>query len=156
MDLAGDVASTAVSAVPNHTSIALETSLLSVVRAGLWFVARYYCQISLFADLRSVSEETDYIDGSSVLESPTRAAIALEEVGTLPRSKPSSPEPDILPPRPGTRPSSASVPRRDSVGNFRIAHATQNDLATAIFGLAFSESCMLFILLLFGDAVSDR
>lgn len=170
MEVAGDVASvaattTTAAAASQHSTIALETSLLSVLRAGLWFVARYYCNVSLFADLRSVSEETDAINGSStVLESPTRANIALDSVGTAPNRSTNltkSASPELLTP-PTSRPSSRAsasgghLARRTSIELYRVTQTTQNDLATAIFGLAFSESCMLFILLLFGDAVSDR
>lgn len=126
-----------------------ETAALSVVRAGLWFTARHYCKVSLFADLRSVSEEND-ID-NAVLESPTRGMLPLEDASSNAGSKAT----DIPPP--ASRTGKPGLARRESLSpGPKLAHATQNDLATAVFGLAFSESGQLFILLLFGDAVTDR
>lgn len=152
-----------------------QTSLLSLVRAGAFLVARQYVNRSLFADLRSVSEDAT---GSEVLESPTRGVIALEEVGGE-GSSGSSYFPLVGPskgdatsgvglslgaasPRKGRRESlnggNSPLPSPNKLAGSSLTAQSRlySKLSTMLFCLSFSESCMLFTLLLFGEAVNDR
>ncbi|SCZ90126.1 BZ3500_MvSof-1268-A1-R1_Chr1-3g01792 [Microbotryum saponariae] len=183
------------------SSVVWETAALTLLRSTFFVVASRYVNVSLFVDLRSVSEDSTL---AAPLESPSRGAIALEEIddeantsngsallnlgpsigtsshaggagggasagtgtgGTgnngasntkigissaLPQS------PTVRTKRLGTNPprkeSSAVLPS----GTKGSSSAVYTRSATALFCLAFSESSMLFTLLLFGDAVSDR
>ncbi|KDE09600.1 hypothetical protein MVLG_00008 [Microbotryum lychnidis-dioicae p1A1 Lamole] len=189
------------------SSVLWETAALTLLRSTFFVVASRYVNVSLFVDLRSVSEDSTL---AAPLESPSRGAIALEEIddeantsngsallslgpsigssthagvagggassgtgtgtgtgtgGTgnngasntkigissaLPQS------PTVRTKRLGTDPprkeSSAGLPS----GSKGSSSAVYMRSATALFCLAFSESSMLFTLLLFGDAVSDK
>lgn len=157
-------------------SIALETALLSAARLAYFAVCRLYVNKSLFADLREVIRE----DGlSSDVDTPNGEAIELDEAeggylglsgngggagaGAGAKSSLASRlREDGLGAALSKRASpSAAVPdRRDSLSPGQTGVSTAGRaytrLSKALFCLAFSESCMLFTLLLFGDAVSDR
>lgn len=155
-------------------SIALETVLLSAARLAYFAACRLYVNKSLFADLREVIRE----DGlSSDVDTPDNDAIELDEAegGYLGLSGNgggagaggkallgSRLREDGLGAALNKRPSvAAAVPdRRDSLSPGQTGASTAGRaytrLSKALFCLAFSESCMLFTLLLFGDAVSDR
>lgn len=160
-------------AVPPTTSRTLlfETTLLSAVRCVYFLVSKHYVNRSLFADLRSVTEDSCPAEGGGALESPTRATIALEEVvagggysaaaatGAGGKGGEGLSAPTLK------RGNSAGMGKREptgttSPGSPKGFNPTQQQvytkLSTTLFCLSFSESCMLFTLLLFGDAVSDR
>ncbi|GAA6051262.1 hypothetical protein JCM3770_006784, partial [Rhodotorula araucariae] len=159
-------------------SVLIETALLSCVRLALFLACRHYVNISLFSDLRDVIRE----DGLATdLDSPGADAIELEDAengyfglgagggpggggsgaaasssGRAGRDREDglgaaamgrkSPAPD------GARRASF-VP---GLGGSTVAGRAYTKLSTALFCLSFSESGMLFTLLLFGDVVSER
>jgi hypothetical protein len=154
-------------------SILLETTVLSVVRLAFFLACRQYVNISLFSDLRNVIRE----DGNTTdLEDPDGDSIELEDAengyfglssgagssgaaGAAGGSKPREDGLGAALSRKGT-----GLNRRDSNGGAAAAAAAANRasgllysrLASALFCLSVSESCMLFTLLIFGEAVSER
>ncbi|SCV68300.1 BQ2448_421 [Microbotryum intermedium] len=182
-------------------SVMWETAALTLLRSTFFVVASRYVNVSLFVDLKTVSEDSSLV---APLESPSRGAIALEEVdgpeagssncstallnlgssigssgygggagggagpgtGTGAGTGASSTKAGIssaLPPSPTVRtkrPGSNASRKESSVMLPSGVKGTSSEVytrsASALFCLAFSESSMLFTLLLFGDAVSDR
>lgn len=153
-------------------SILLESAALSLIRFAFFLACRQYVNISLFSDLRNVIRE----DGlASDLEDPDGDSIQLEDAengyfglstgagasggGAGGSSKPRE---DGLGAAMGRK--GSVVNRRDSNGGTAAAAAAASRasgllysrLASALFCLAVSESCMLFTLLIFGEAVSER
>jgi len=157
----------------DSSSLFVETAILSAIRCIFILVSRRYVNKFLFADLRSVTEEA-YPEGG-VLESPTRANIALEEVTTEVGAGGSyggggsaaaggKDGAGLSAPSLKRSNSGNGMSRRDSgtsspLGGKGLGASQQQvytKLSTTLFCLSFSESCMLFTLLLFGDAVTDR
>lgn len=133
-------------------SIWVETGLLSVIRVGYFIACRHYVNVSLFSNLRSVIRE----DGgaSAALESPgdDGGAVELDEAGS---GYFNTAAPNALP-----LPATSTAPRKNGKGEgsnpaTRRARLYAR-LSSGLFCLSFSESCTLFTLLLFGEAVSER
>ncbi|KAK4699495.1 hypothetical protein P7C70_g6765, partial [Phenoliferia sp. Uapishka_3] len=160
------------------SGVLFETTLLSCLRGIFFLACRHYVNISLFSGLRSVIHE-DTI--SSDTDSPDLGVIALDDAENgyfnssnglssssaaggsgkgKARARSNSQEENVaggsgvplLSPR-------KTQPRRDSATPPLRAPASTlayPGLATSLFCLCFSESCMLFTLVLFGEAVGDR
>jgi len=144
---------------PSSNSVLLETCLLSAARLAFFVCCRQYVNASLFSDLKLVIKQDGNADP---LDSPDPDSIHLDnlELGfSNPRSaakgltaQPSSSNgvnSSLLSPGAGTP---RRVPSPGPSGTSRL----YTRLSTGLFCLAFSESCTLFILLLFGDVISDR
>ncbi|GAA5919085.1 hypothetical protein JCM1841_003741 [Sporobolomyces salmonicolor] len=157
-------------------AVLIETALLSLFRVGFFLACRQYVNISLFSDLRDVIREDS---GSTDLDSPDGDAIQLDEAengyfgggsggGAAVAGGAAKQREDglgaALVTRAGVRKGSAwskgdsAGPGADEALKERQAGraALYTTLSTALFCLAFSESCMLFTLLVFGEAVSER
>ncbi|KAL8277334.1 hypothetical protein RQP46_010287 [Phenoliferia psychrophenolica] len=164
------------------SSVLFETALLSMIRGIFFLACRHYVNLSLFSGLRSVIHE-DATNSDS--ESPDPGAIQLEDAenGYFAPSRDDSPSAlstaagkgkgrarsnsmegnasaggsgvPLLSPRKSQprRDSSTSPTPRAGPGG---ASSTLPKLATSLFCLCFSESCMLFTLVLFGEAIGDR
>ncbi|GAA5922305.1 Golgi pH regulator family protein [Sporobolomyces koalae] len=149
-------------------SVLLETVLFSVVRLGYFLACRQYVSVSLFSNLRNVIREDQ---GPVELDSPGDEGIELDgaesgyfggAVGSLTGHGTGNAKAlaSALPLPATTRWVSAqgkSDPagrRLEGSGSRRARIYTK--LSTALFCLSFSESCTLFTLLLFGEAVSER
>ncbi|GAA5850021.1 hypothetical protein JCM8547_000984 [Rhodosporidiobolus lusitaniae] len=150
-------------------SVLLETSVLSVVRLAFFLACRQYVNVSLFSDLRDVIRE----DGLTTdLDSPDGDSIRLEDAenGYFGLSAPggaaggtgaSRVREDGLGAALSRKGAGAALGRRESNSPAAAAASKSSGLlysrlASALFCLSFSESCMLFTLLLFGEAVSER
>ncbi|BGP12881.1 hypothetical protein JCM10213_005165 [Rhodosporidiobolus nylandii] len=158
---------------PSGDSLLVETTLLSLVRLGFFLACRQYVNRSLFSDLRNVIRE----DGLSTdLDDADGEAIQLDDAengvfgtgagaggGVGASSKPREDGLGAAMARKGAG-SAAGLSRRESTPPGPSAATAANRasgllysrLASALFCLSFSESCMLFTLLLFGEAVSER
>jgi hypothetical protein len=144
---------------PAH-SVALESGLLTCVRFVYFLACRHYVNAYLLAGLKDVIRE----DGLSAEDdSQDGASIRLEEAengvftggGAAAAARDDGANSPLLPT--STRKSSAvDMQRRDSYSGRTASSRTYSRLASALFCLAFSESSMLFTLLLFGDAVSEE
>ncbi|BGP53009.1 hypothetical protein JCM8202_004093 [Rhodotorula sphaerocarpa] len=163
-------------------TLVLETALLVGVRVVYFIACRFYVNAYLFAGLRDVLREDGIIEDDDAGESE---AIRLEDaedgvfggVSSLGSSngggggagRPLSPSlgksrddgaGTSLLPTSVRRPSTlGEVGRKNSASSLygrSETSRTYSKLATALFCLSFSESSMLFTLLLFGDAVSER
>jgi hypothetical protein len=152
-------------APPTRSGLLFETTLLSLVRAAFFLLCQRYVTLFLFADLRAVSEDAL----TDVLESPTRATIALDDAdnGYLPSGSKAREEGGSLGlgiassrKGAGARKDSSGPSSPLSPGGSKGLQLGQSSfytkLSTVLFCLSFSESCMLFTLLLFGEAVGDR
>jgi len=154
-----------------HDSVLLETILFSVIRLGYFFACRQYVNISLFSNLRSVIREDG---GSNDLDSPDGELVELEDAengyfgsrngapnGTGIDSKQrEAGQTTALSPAAATRRPSA-VGKGEGAAGRKVEGSTTRaqlytKLSTGLFCLSFSESCMLFTLLLFGEAISER
>lgn len=157
-------------------SVLFETALLSMIRGIFFLACRHYVNLSLFSGLRSViHEDATNLDS----ESPDPGTIQLDDaengyfapsaVSTASgkgkgRARSNSIEGNggasgssnpLLSPRksqPNRRDSGTPPPARPGPGG----SSALPKLATSLFCLCFSESCMLFTLVLFGEAVGDR
>jgi hypothetical protein len=140
-------------------SVLLETALLSAVRLGFFICCRQYVNASLFSDLKLVIKQDGNTDS---LDSPDPDSIHLDNlesgfnsgraVGKGLSTQPSTSNgvnSSLLSPGDSTP---RRVPSPGPSGTSRI----YTRLSTGLFCLAFSESCTLFILLLFGDVITDR
>ncbi|GAA5955859.1 hypothetical protein JCM8115_004346 [Rhodotorula mucilaginosa] len=144
---------------PAH-SVALESGLLTCVRFVYFLACRHYVNAYLLAGLKDVIRE----DGLSAEDdSQDGASIRLDEAengvftggGAAAAARDDGANSPLLPT--STRKSSAvDMQRRDSYSGRTASSRTYSRLASALFCLAFSESSMLFTLLLFGDAVSEE
>ncbi|GAA6036835.1 hypothetical protein JCM8097_006304 [Rhodosporidiobolus ruineniae] len=146
-------------------SIVAETAVLSVVRLAYFLACRQYVNRSLFSDLRSVIRE----DGLTTdLDSPDGDAIQLDDAengyfgiagssgGAAGASKPRE---DGLGPALARKGTAVGLSRRDSntpTPPNKSSSLLYSRLASFLFCLSFSESCMLFTLLLFGEVVSEH
>lgn len=150
-----------------------ETTALFALRAVYFLLCRHFVSLSLFSNLKSVIREDGFSTG---LESPELGEIALEDleqgIPPSPVRAPSSSKGKIRIGEPGEagpssaaagsplRPKSHPSPSTASLSRRLHASTQQNSLyprmATALFCLSFSESCMLFTLVLFGEAVGDK
>ncbi|BGP44922.1 hypothetical protein JCM10450v2_000737 [Rhodotorula kratochvilovae] len=160
------------SAPDASSSLLVETALLSCVRLALFVACRHYVNISLFSDLRDVIRE----DGLATdLDSPDGDAVELEDAenGYFGLSagagggaaaggagKAARDREDGLGAAVGRKSPALDAARRASLavglGGSTVAGRAYTKLSTALFCLSFSESGMLFTLLLFGDVVSER
>ena len=165
-------------------TLAFETGLLVCLRGVYFLVARHYVNASLFSDLTSVIRE-DGACGSGT-ETPEEGAIALEEAGensyfpisparatgvtgatgtSTAKGKGRATSQESV----GESPRGIKFVGPTSIGALAtpggagaVARklSTQNSLyprmSTTLFCLSFSESCMLFTLVLFGEAVQPR
>lgn len=145
----------------NSNSVVLETFLLSLFRLAFFICCRQYVNASLFSDLKLVIKQ----DGNSdSLESPDPDSIHLDNLesgfnsgrsnGKGLAAQPSSSSgvnSSLLSPLDGN-----STPRRQASPAPSGTSRLYTRLSTGLFCLAFSESCTLFTLLLFGDVISDR
>lgn len=161
-------------APPEETlsGVVFETILLSLVRGIFFLVCRHYVNLSLFSGLKSVIYE-DHL--SSDTESPEVIALDDAEGGYFPSSSTSN----LLASSKGRARSGSldgngaggvsapllsprkSLPRRDSTSPVGYPGSTYGGsaypkLATSLFCLCFSESCMLFTLVLFGEAFGQK
>lgn len=163
-------------------TLVLETALLVGVRVVYFIACRFYVNAYLFAGLRDVLREDGIIEDDDAGESE---AIRLEDaedgvfggVSSLGSSngggggagRPLSPSlGKSRDDGAGTSLLRTSVRRPSTLGEVGRKNSasslygrsetsrTYSKLATALFCLSFSESSMLFTLLLFGDAVSER
>ncbi|KAM0793127.1 hypothetical protein ACM66B_000605 [Microbotryomycetes sp. NB124-2] len=150
----------------------LQTVILTGFRLAFVTAARRYVQQRLFNDLRQVEQDSSgAAHQDKLLESPSSksqsqlplddlASIAGDEDETQQQPQHQSALGLGLPPSlqrnspAATRQSLHSSPK--SVSSSSTATALYTRVATVTFCLAFSESCMLFTLLLFGEAVNDR
>jgi len=161
--------------------VLVETALLSLVRLALFIACRHYVNKSLFSDLRNVIRE----DGLATdLDSPDGGALELEDAedgyfglgagaggagagGT--KAAAAAARESLHAPGVGLGAGRraqgwGSDGRRGSLtpggsaggSGTAVAGRAYTRLSTALFCLSFSESGMLFTLLLFGDAVSAR
>ncbi|GAA5850559.1 hypothetical protein JCM9279_007540 [Rhodotorula babjevae] len=162
---------------PPSSPVLVETALLSLVRLALFIACRHYVNKSLFADLRDVIRE----DGLATdLDSPDGGALELEDAedgyfglgagpggagagGTKAAAAAAARESLHAPGTARRAQGWGSDGRRASLtpgsaggGGTAVAGRAYTRLSTALFCLSFSESGMLFTLLLFGDAVSAR
>jgi hypothetical protein len=158
---------------PSGDSIAVQTTALSLLRLAYFLACRQYVNVSLFSDLRNVIRE----DGlASELEDPDGESIQLEDAengyfglssgagpsGAAGGAGSSKPREDGLGAALSRK--GSALNRRDSNGGAAAAAAAASRasgllysrLASALFCLSVSESCMLFTLLIFGEAVSER
>lgn len=146
-------------------SIWVETGLISLIRFGYFLACRQYVNVSLFSDLRSVIREDG---GSGALESPDEESIELGETGTgyfpgstsVGSSNGNGKHQGSALPLPVTakkagKGEGGAGRKGDESSTSRRAHLYAK-LSTALFCLSFSESCTLFTLLLFGEAVSEQ
>lgn len=166
---------------PEGSSLLLETALLSCVRLALFIACRHYVNLSLFSDLRNVIREDGLVTD---LDSPDDGAIELEDAedgyfglsaggggaaaGASSGGKGARERQEGLGQAAaglvtGRRGLSWEGGRRGlslsgaaGAGGTAVAGRAYTRLSTALFCLSFSESGMLFTLLLFGDAVSAR
>jgi len=156
-----------------HDSVLLETVLFSVIRLGYFLACRQYVNISLFSNLRSVIREDQ---GSSDLDSPDGELVELEDAengyfgsrngngapnGTGINSKQrEAGQTTALSPAAATRRASTVGKGEGALGRKVEGSITRaqlyTKLSTGLFCVSFSESCMLFTLLLFGEAISPR
>ena len=133
------------------SSAALGTVLLSGVRLAFWLGSRRFVSRHLLADLRNVIrlDESNVSALDDALESAQTPGLELESSS----SASSNGEHSLRSPKP-------ELSRRPSHGQQQQQQQQQQQLmprlATAIFCAAFSESCLLFSLVLFGDVVSQR
>ncbi|KPV78568.1 uncharacterized protein RHOBADRAFT_51020 [Rhodotorula graminis WP1] len=162
---------------PTSSPVLVETALLSLVRLALFIACRHYVNFSLFSDLRSVIRE----DGLATdLDSPDGGALELEDAedgyfglgagggagagagkAMAAAARESLHAPGGGGAGAGGRGASwGGDGRRGSLtpggGGTAVAGRAYTRLSTALFCLSFSESGMLFTLLLFGDVVSAR
>ncbi|GAA6061931.1 hypothetical protein JCM10212_001499 [Sporobolomyces blumeae] len=156
-------------ATPGSDSIVSETGLLSVLRLAFFLACRQYVNVSLFSNLRNVIKEDG--GGQVDLESPDGSTpTELDSVGGdagggggggaggggyfQPRNGTKGGLPLPATATANARRGSTTLGGKDAVRAHRAAVYTK--LSTTLFCLAFSESCMLFTLLLFGEAVGER
>lgn len=143
---------------PAH-SVALESGLLTCVRFVYFLACRHYVNAYLLAGLKDViredglSAEDDGQDGVSIrLDEAENGVVTGGGAAAAREDGANSP---LLPT--STRKSSAvDMLRRDSHYGRTASSRTYSRLASALFCLAFSESSMLFTLLLFGEAISEE
>lgn len=166
------------------SNLLFETCFLMLLRSIYFFVCRHFVNVSLLSDLKSVIREDGFNPSSDSPERQLEGEeLELEEAekGYFPVS---ANDPDKNVPSsggstikgkgrmiPGSTGGYAGGRRGSGVGEVpdmspgmaskRFAAARQQNylypkLSTTLFCLSFSESCMLFTLLLFGEAVGDR
>ncbi|GAA5914418.1 hypothetical protein JCM6882_008226 [Rhodosporidiobolus microsporus] len=158
---------------PDSPSLLIETALLSLVRLAYFLACRQYVAVSLFSDLRQVIRE----DGLTPdLDSPDGDAIQLEDAengyfgagagggggssgGGLGAAGKGTRE-DGLGAAMARKSVATGLQRRDSNSpappGASKSSGLYSNLASALFCLSFSESCMLFTLLIFGEVVNER
>ncbi|GAA5831859.1 hypothetical protein JCM11251_003913 [Rhodosporidiobolus azoricus] len=161
------------SPTPPSDSLFLESTLLSVLRLAFFLACRQYVNISLFSDLRQVIRE----DGLAAdLDSPDGDAIQLEDaengyfglsgtgggggVSAVAGGSGKGAREDGLGAALSRKSVAAGLQRRDSTspappGANKASGVLYSRLATVLFCLSFSECCMLFTLLIFGEVVSE-
>lgn len=141
-------ASAAGAAQSSSFSVGLESFVLCIVRCAFFLCCRHYVNASLFSGLKSVIRQDN---PSTSLDSPDPDSFQLDafEAGLSINSTKSTPSSSLLPPEHGG-------PRRVLSPSPSVLSGVYTKLSTGLFCLAFSESCTLFTLLLFGDVVSDR
>ncbi|KAK4058131.1 hypothetical protein OIO90_000870 [Microbotryomycetes sp. JL221] len=146
----------------------LETLVLTGLRLGFVSACRRYVQQRLFADLRQVEQDsTGAHQHDKLLESPTTKATVL--LNDLNASLNDDDQVDVQqqsalglgpPPPPHRRSmsqqSSTSSPPGSHGSKPSSTNIVYTRFATAAFCVAFSESCLLFTLLLFGEIVNDN
>lgn len=141
-----------------------ETALLVFVRLAYFLACRHYVNAYLFADLKDVlredglAEDDDTQDGDAVrLDDAENGMFGGGGAAAMVAKARDDRTGSSLLPVSTRRPS--DPPRRDSTLSLygrTPASRAYSTLSTALFCLSFSESSMLFTLLLFGDAVSER
>ncbi|GAA5896563.1 Golgi pH regulator family protein [Sporobolomyces salmoneus] len=139
-------------------SIVVETVLLSLIRLGYFFACRQYVNVSLFSNLRNVIREDG---GATALESPDEDSIELQEggngyFGTPANGSSNGKQAGTGLPLPATaRKAGKGEGKAEDTATGRRARLYAR-LSSALFCLSFSESCTLFTLLLFGEAVTEQ
>ncbi|GAA5977295.1 hypothetical protein JCM11641_000056 [Rhodosporidiobolus odoratus] len=158
-------------ATPGSTEdgVLVETAILSILRLAFFLAARQFVNFSLFSNLRTVIRE----DGLSAdLDSPDADEIDLDDAengyfgvkngagsgGTGAGNKQREDGLGAASARKGAAAVGGSH-RRDTNSTRAAEHRSSgvlySRLSSALFCFSFSESCMLFTLLLFGEAVSE-
>lgn len=164
--------------------VGFQTLALCLLRAIFYFFCRHYVNSSLFSNLRSViSQDTstavaDALDQDGIAldelergQIPTRSTggscAPHAGLGGMSRGKRSSVDnyDGLLSPGKGTgRKDSSGARALETLGGGAQARTVlakrQNHLyptlSTGVFCLSFSESCMLFTLVLFGDVLGEK
>ncbi|KAI5481899.1 G protein-coupled receptor 89A [Pseudohyphozyma bogoriensis] len=151
--------------------VLVEFAFLLLLRGIYIMVSRHYVNISLFTDLRSVihedspSSDSDSPDDlkdvqlddaeqgifASSSTSPTRAAPRARSNSGSNLGAGEAGVPLLSPHKPPMRRNST-----DTKGAVRQQNVLYPKLSSSLFCLAFSECTMLFTLVLFGEAVSER
>ncbi|KAK4054804.1 hypothetical protein OIV83_000728 [Microbotryomycetes sp. JL201] len=145
----------------------LQSAVLTGLRCLFVTAARRYVQQRLFNDLRQVEHDSSSASHhDKLLESPSAKPsthVPLDDLAAVTDDSveqqsalglgPPPPLQRTTPPATTTRHSGTLSPN-SLISN--PAAVTYTRVATVTFCVAFSESCMLFTLLLFGEAVNDR
>ncbi|KAF5366772.1 hypothetical protein D9758_006495 [Tetrapyrgos nigripes] len=121
-------------------AVLVESSILLGLRFVLFFSCRKYLLRSLYSDLQHLSVEAQSDHSSSAPSPPSEDVdeIQLGSIGSLPT------------------PSTHSKSNRKGLGRIlgfgiagkRAKHPTHSSISRAVFAMCFSESCMLFVLLI--------